>query len=52
MNMEPPSITLITGKNDTKLEKDSVKNKLIRDPTSEKSDHYYFKMTVFYNGDS
>ena len=49
--MEPPNITLIKGKNDIKLDKYFVKNKLSRDHSSEKSDLYEFKMTLFDNGE-
>ena len=39
------------SKNDTKVEKYCVEIKLRRDPTSEKSDLYEFKMDLFDNGD-
>ena len=48
--MYPPLILLIKSKNDAKSDKDSVKIKLRRDPTSEKSDLYKFKMDLFNNG--
>ena len=38
VHMEIPMITLIKNKNDDKLEKDCVKIKLHRDPTSQKLD--------------
>ena len=50
-HVEPPPIQWIKGKNDEKLDKDRVKNKLHRCPTSEKSDTYELKMALFYNGD-
>ena len=49
--MNPTSFTLIKSKNDTKVGKYFVKNKLCRDPTSEKSDLYEFKIALFDNGD-
>ena len=39
------------SKNYMKAERDCVKIKLRRDPTSEKSDLYEFKMDLFDNGD-
>ena len=40
IHVDPPPIQLNKSENDAKSEKDSVKNKLHRDPTSEKSDIY------------
>ena len=51
MLVEPPPIPLISGNNDTKLNKYSVKIKLHKDPTSENSDLYEFKMALFDNGE-
>ena len=51
IHVETPPITLIKIKNDTKAKKDYVKIQLRRDPMSEKSDLYEFKITLFYNGD-
>ena len=50
LHVEPPPITLIKGKHNDKSEKDFVTMKLRRDPTSENSDLYEFKMSLFYNG--
>ena len=50
LHMDPPLITLEKGKHDDKLENDFVQMKLHRDPTSENSDLYEFKMALFYNG--
>ena len=52
LHVDPLLIQSIKSKNYTESDKNCVKTKLHRDPTSEKSDHYYFKMTFFYNGDS
>ena len=49
---EPSPITLIKSQNNDKLDKYFVKIKLRRDPTSDKSDHYEFKMALFDNGES
>ena len=51
MQVEPPPTPLIIIKHDDNLEKDFVKVKLHRDPTSENLGVYEFKMTLFYNGD-
>ena len=40
VHVYPPPIPLIKIKNDDKPDKYFVKNKLFRDPTSEKSDFY------------
>ena len=50
IHVEPTHIALIKINNNEKLGKDCVKNKLRRDPTSEKSDLYEFKMALFENG--
>ena len=50
LHVYPPPITRVKGKHDDKSEKDFVKMKLRRDPTSENSDLYEFKMSLFYNG--
>ena len=50
-HMEPPPITLIKENYDGKSDKDFVKLKLRRDPTSSTSDLYEFKMPLFDNGD-
>ena len=47
--MDSLPIPLIKIENDTKLEKGCVKNKFKRDPTSENSDKYEFKMALFDN---
>ena len=49
LHVEPPHIPLIKSKYDDMSEKDFVKMKLRRDPTSENSDPYEFKMALFYN---
>ena len=49
-HMDPPLINLEKGKHGDKLENDFVKIKLHRDPSSENSDLYEFKMALFYNG--
>ena len=48
-HVEPHPITIIKGKRDDKSDKDFVKLKFQRDPTSEKSDLYEFKMALFEN---
>ena len=45
-------IALIESKNNRKSDKYCVKIKLCRDPTSEKSDLYEFKIALFENGDT
>ena len=50
LDVDPPHILLIKNKNEKKLNKDSVKIKLRRDPTSENSDIYELKMALFYCG--
>ena len=52
MHLGPPPILLIKIKNDTKLDKDCIKNKVHRDTMSEKSDIYEFKMALFENGET
>ena len=47
--MEPPTVPLIKSKSNTKLGKYYVKIELHRDPTSEKSDLYEFKISLFDN---
>ena len=51
MHVEPPPITLIKSKKKEELDKDFVKNKWHRDPASENSDPYRFRMDLFDNGD-
>ena len=51
VHVDQPPIPLIKINNDDKLDKYSVKIKLRRDPMSEKSDLYEFKMTMFDNGE-
>ena len=46
---DPPPIPLIKINNDEKLDKGCVKIKLLREPESEKSDPYEFKMALFDN---
>ena len=48
--MDTHLITLIKSKNNAKSDKDSVKNKFRRDPTSEKSNLYEYKTAFFDNG--
>ena len=50
-HVEPPSIPLIKGAYDGKSEKDLLKLKLRRRPTSSMSDLYGFRMSLFDNGD-
>ena len=52
IHVDPPPINLIKSKNDAKWENYCVKIKLRRDPTSEKSDLYEFKMSLFDNGNT
>ena len=47
MHVDPSLNPLTKGKNNYKLDKDCVKIKLHRDPTSQKSDVYELKMTLF-----
>ena len=51
VQMDPPTTPLIKGKNDEKPDKQFVKIRLRRDPTSKKSDLYEFKMALFDNGE-
>ena len=51
VHIDSPPMTLIKIKNDEKSDKDCVKIKFCRVPTSQKSDLYEFKMTLFDNGD-
>ena len=48
--MYPTPITLTKSKNDEKLDKGSVKNKLCRNPTRTKLDLHEFKKALFDNG--
>ena len=50
LHVEPPPISLIKENHDGKSERDVVKLKLRRDPTSHMSDLYEFKMSLFENG--
>ena len=50
-HVEPLPINLIKGTYDGKSDKDIVKLKLRRDPTSSKLDLYEFSMSLFDNGD-
>ena len=50
-HVEPPSIPLIKGAYDGKSEKDLLKLKLRRRPTSSMSDLYGFRMSLFDNGE-
>ena len=49
VQVEPSMITLIKSKNDEKLDKYFVNIKLLRYPTSQKSDLYELKIAFFYN---
>ena len=49
-HVEPPPITLINWTYDGKLEKDIVKLKLRKYPTSSTLDLYDFRMSLFDNG--
>ena len=51
IHVNPPPIPLSKGTNDAKSEKYCVKIELRRDPTSEKSDLYEFKMASFDNSE-
>ena len=50
-HVDPPLIPLIQETHDGKSDKDVVKLKLCRDPTSYTSDLYEFKMSLFDNGE-
>ena len=50
VHVEPSPTPLIKSNHDDKSEKDFVKLKLRRDPTSENSDLCKFKMGLFDNG--
>ena len=50
LHVDLPHTPLTTSKHNDKSEKDYVKIKLRRDPTSENSYPYEFKMALFYNG--
>ena len=50
LHVDPPHTPLTTSKQNDKLEKDYVKMTLRRDPKSENSDPYEFKMALLYNG--
>ena len=52
MHVEPPPIPLIKSKNYDKSDKYFVKINLRSDPTSQESDLYEFKMSLFDNGDT
>ena len=49
--MDPPLIPLIKSKNYENPDKDCVKIKLLRDPTSQKLDLHELKMALFDNGE-
>ena len=49
-HVEPPPITLINWTYNVKLEKDIVKLKLRKFPTSSTLDLYDFRMSLFENG--
>ena len=49
MHVEPPLIPVLKSKNNQKQDKDFVKIKLHRYPTSEKQDLYELKMALFDN---
>ena len=51
VHVEPPPTLLIKSEHEDKSDKDFVKMKLLRDPTSAKSDLYLFKMALFDNGE-
>ena len=51
VHVDPLHTPLINSKHDDNPDKDSIKLKFCRDPTSEKSDLYELKMSLFYNGD-
>ena len=50
VHVQLPPIPLIKGKYDGKLDKDIVKLKFPRDPTSGMSDFFEFKISLFDNG--
>ena len=50
-HVDPPPIPLIQETHNGKSEKDFVKLKLRRDPTSSTSNFYEFKISLFENGD-
>ena len=50
-HVEPLQIILIKGTYDDKSDKDFVRMKLRRDPTSSASDLYEFRISFFDNGD-
>ena len=49
LQVDTPHTPLITSKHDDNSEKDFVKMKLRRDPMSENSNPYEFKMALFYS---
>ena len=51
VHVDPPLIPLIKSKNYEKPDKARVKIKLLRDPTSQKSDPHELKMALFDNGE-
>ena len=52
VHVKPPSTTLIKSKIDMNLVKHYFKIKLCRNPTSEASDMYQFKMELFDHGEA
>ena len=52
VHVDPPLIPLIKSRNKDKSDKGFVKMKLCRDPTSENSDVYEFRIDLFDNGES
>ena len=51
VHVGPPLIPLIKRNNDDKSDKDCVRIKSRRDPTTQKSDLNEFKMALFGNGE-
>ena len=51
VHVDPPSIKRIKSNNDEKPDNYCIKIKFHRDPTSQKSDPYEFKMALFDNGE-
>ena len=52
MHLEPPPISLIKSNHNDKSDKDIVKLKLRRDPTSYLSELYEFNLDFIYNGET
>ena len=50
VHVDPPPVPLVKRNTNEKLDKDCVKVKLHRYPTSEKSNLYKFKISLFDNG--